>query len=254
VSISDFDRDRTIRELRDRYAREALTEEEFDQSVTAALHAQTRAELAQLVQRETPHPRQVAVNSHADTAERQRVERHLAAGEWIEWIGRPDPSKHFNRGDVFLVPFSLLWGGFAIFWEAAAIKSGGPFFIVWGFAFVLVGLYMIGGRFIYKQRRRRRTTYAVTNRRTLRIVERARGETVDARYLRSLSSVSTHVGSDGHGTIELDGSGPFPPWRADSGMELFGWGRYGPLGLSFSDIEDARGVADLIESLRDQQA
>jgi hypothetical protein len=57
------------------------------------------------------------------------VDRQLSAGERVAWMGRPDPTKHFNAGDLYLVPFSILWAGFAIFWEATAIASGAsPFF------------------------------------------------------------------------------------------------------------------------------
>jgi hypothetical protein len=31
------------------------------------------------------------------------VEQHLSPGERIEAVGRPDPTKHFTRGDVFLI-------------------------------------------------------------------------------------------------------------------------------------------------------
>jgi len=74
------------------------------------------------------------------------VERHLSSAEQIEWVGRPDPAKHFTRGDVFLIPFSIMWGGFSIFWEASVITGGaGPFFALWGIPFVAIGLYFIFG-------------------------------------------------------------------------------------------------------------
>ena len=45
----------------------------------------------------------------------------LLREEKILWSGQPDTSVHFTRADIFLVPFSLLWGGFAIFWELGAL-------------------------------------------------------------------------------------------------------------------------------------
>src|SRR5256714_15111334 len=148
LSMSDAQREREIRALRERYARGDLTSEELDEKLDALFAGRPSSELA----------------------EPDAVERHLSAGERVEWVGRPDPAKHFTRGDVFLVPFSIMWGGFSIFWEASAIGGAGPFFALWGIPFVVIGLYFIFGRFIYKARRKRRTIYAVTNRRVMTIV------------------------------------------------------------------------------------
>jgi hypothetical protein len=57
---------------------------------------------------------------------RAQLEPNLLPDEALLWWGRPDPAKHLGRNDIFLVPFSLAWGGFAIFWEIGALQSGGP--------------------------------------------------------------------------------------------------------------------------------
>ncbi len=33
----------------------------------------------------------------------------------------PNPNKIFHSADWFMIPFSLLWGGFAVFWEARVL-------------------------------------------------------------------------------------------------------------------------------------
>jgi hypothetical protein len=44
----------------------------------------------------------------------------LLSDEAIEWTGRPNPAVVFHREDLYMIPFSLLWGGFAIFWLLGA--------------------------------------------------------------------------------------------------------------------------------------
>ena len=251
--MTEAERERAIRSLQERYARGALTNEEFDEKLDKTFAAKSHAELAELLPdhadwADTAPPEIVASGSDLDT-----VERHLSSGERIEWVGRPDPAKHFTRGDVFLVPFSIMWGGFSIFWEASVIAGGaGPFFAAWGIPFVVIGLYFIFGRFIYKARRKRRTIYAVTSRRVMTIVRGRHDQSVDATYLHSVPNISTSAVSNGRGSVEFGLSSPMTGWYENSGMELFARGQMASSGVSFYDIEDPRGVADLVERLRDE--
>jgi hypothetical protein len=74
----------------------------------------------------------------------------------------------FSSADLFLVPFSIMWGGFAVFWEGTAIASGAPlFFMVWGIPFVAMGCYVVFGRFVFKRRKKLRTAYGLTADRAL---------------------------------------------------------------------------------------
>jgi hypothetical protein len=91
----------------------------------------------------------------------------------------------------------------------------------------------------------------VTDRRVLAIVRGRRGESVDAANLRSIPSVSTVVGADGSGSVEFGPSSPAGRFYGNTGMELFARGQASGALVSFLDIADARGVADLVERLRD---
>ncbi|QPC84688.1 hypothetical protein G4Y79_10015 [Phototrophicus methaneseepsis] len=93
---------------------------------------------------------------------------YLMDDENILWMDQPSSRKLLSPNDIFLIPFSLMWGGFAIFWTLSAASSGAPFFFVlWGVPFVVVGQYFIWGRFVYKYFRREQTFYAITSRRVL---------------------------------------------------------------------------------------
>ncbi|WP_296743372.1 PH domain-containing protein [Mesorhizobium sp.] len=88
--------------------------------------------------------------------------------ERILWGGTPVQGLLFSSRDIFLIPFSLLWCGFAVFWTYTATKQGAPlFFKLWGSMFVCIGLFIVFGRFAFDAWLRRRMYYAVTNRRVL---------------------------------------------------------------------------------------
>jgi hypothetical protein len=99
------------------------------------------------------------------TAEtRHELQRELAPQEKLLWVGQPRQGLLLRSADLFLIPFSLLWGGFAVFWEASVVRTGAPFFFkLWGVPFVLVGIYIVFGRFFADARQRRRTFYGVTD-------------------------------------------------------------------------------------------
>jgi hypothetical protein len=142
-----------------------------------------------------------------------------------------------------------MWGGFAIVWETLAIGSGNVFPMIWGIPFVAIGLYFIFGRFIYKASRKRRTTYAVTDKRVLEIVRGLQGgESVNATYLSAIPAISTSTTSGGYGSVEFGAGSPRYARYGNTGMEFLGRGQ--PSGLCFYDIPDPRSVADLVERLR----
>jgi hypothetical protein len=99
---------------------------------------------------------------------REQVQAYLRPGEELLWCGRPDPAVIFGPGDLSVVPFSILWLAFAIFWESGVIRSGaGPLPEIWGIPFIAIGAYALFGRFIYKRISKKRTVYAITRSRAI---------------------------------------------------------------------------------------
>jgi hypothetical protein len=98
----------------------------------------------------------------------ETVRPYLRADEHVLWAGGPDPNRILSSTDAFVVPFSLMWSGFAFYWEASVIHDDAPiFFKLWGLPFVLFGVYFVVGRFFVKRRRQQKTAYAITDQRAL---------------------------------------------------------------------------------------
>lgn len=136
---------------------------------------------------------------------RVALQPYLLSGETLRWTGRPGGGLLLTAADALLIPFSLLWGGFAIFWETTVLTSrAGGFFSLFGIPFVCVGLYLIVGRFFVDAWARSRTLYGLTDRRAL-ILKSVPGGGITTVDLRAAGGIRFRPGKDGNGTIDLGG-------------------------------------------------
>ncbi len=128
----------------------------------------------------------------------------LLKGEKLLWTGKPARGLLFTPQDWFWIPFSLMWCGFAIFWEATVVSSpkSPDFMKLWGVPFVLVGLYMVVGRFVLDAWLRRGARYAVTNKRVL-ISRPWPFASFSAMGLRQAPDIVLTVNANGRGTIRF---------------------------------------------------
>jgi hypothetical protein len=185
------------------------------------------------------------------------IQPELTSGESFVWAGQPNTGVIFHREDLFLIPFSLLWGGFAIFWEAGVSgllgfgnRSGGTwsFGILWGIPFVLIGQYLIWGRFIYTAWLKRRTYYAVTHRRVI-VVQNSWKRQLASAYIDTLPTLIKEGGSNGIGILRFAQSEPMS-------SRSRGWGAWNGLSVgsvpTFMDIEDVDSVYRLVSDLREK--
>ena len=175
----------------------------------------------------------------------QAVRAQLESGEQLIWSGQPRQGLLLRPSDAFMIPFSLLWGGFAIFWEAAAILSGAPvFFWLFGVPFVLIGLYLIFGRFFTDARTRAATFYGLTNDRII-ITSGKHGKRVQSLSLSTLGDITLDERGDGSGTITFAVAGNPLGRRGNFGaMPGVGMGRQTP--PSFEMIPQAKKVYEMI--------
>ncbi|MGY4396863.1 hypothetical protein ACVWZA_002048 [Sphingomonas sp. UYAg733] len=173
----------------------------------------------------------------------------LLPGEHIRWSGQPARGIVFSVQDIFLIPFSLMWCGFAIFWTFGATSSGAPaFFTLWGLMFVTVGSYFVVGRFAVDAWLRSRTRYVVTDRRIL--IERAPPFSASAAIgLAQLPDLALREGRNGRGTIR------FGPSANAFGNRSFGiWSPTLDPTPQFIAIDDVRGVYNLIQRLANDRS
>jgi hypothetical protein len=127
----------------------------------------------------------------------------LGTNETILWTGRPPEGIIFRASDIFLIPFSILWFGFAIFWEGSVITSSAPLlFRLWGIPFLFVGLYISIGRFFIDSRKRKNTIYAITPERIM-IKAGIFSSEINSISIRTLSGVTFTTKSNDSGTIIL---------------------------------------------------
>lgn len=128
---------------------------------------------------------------------------NLTANERFVWVGKPKTGIMLRSSDAFLIPFSIFWAGFAIFWEATALGTGAPFFFkLSGLPFVCVGLYITIGRFFIDAKKRGNTLYGITNDRII-IKSGIFSQEVKSLNIRSISDISFNQKKDNSGTIML---------------------------------------------------
>jgi hypothetical protein len=186
-----------------------------------------------------------------------QLQPHLRPNERLLWCGRPDPRVWFTAADAFMIPFSILWGGFAIFWEVGV--SGGPIFaVIWGIPFVAIGLYMIFGRFFYKHYRKKRTCYGITDQRALVAIgpgfltdSPLRDQPITARRSRDGRHATVIIGTVTTGLRRAGGYHAAGSFYANTGLELLA--RHTAMPIAFYDVEDADAMLSAMDQARGPQ-
>jgi len=164
----------------------------------------------------------------------------------------PNPNIIFHSDDWISIPFAVFWTAFTVFWEQGAMntnsKSGGRdwFFMVWGIPFIAFGIYMLAGRFVLDAWLKRRTYYALTNRRAL-VVQEGWTTKTSSIYLESIPQIEFE--GDATGTIWL---GPKYPVVAPRGRRTRDLSRFSVGDVPvFADIDDVTTVHRQILQLRE---
>lgn len=166
----------------------------------------------------------------------------FAPGEHIIWQGQPAQGIRLAPQDAFAIPFAAVWLFIVVAgcWVAITgdTENVDPFFYIMMPLFLLLGLYMLIGRFVVDKVGRRRTHYHLTNQRAL-IESGLFRQSRRSVSLAAVPEIRFRAGRKGRGTVQFGSSGPFgmlpPSWPGAS--------QYLP--PAFDDIEAAEHVYGL---------
>lgn len=171
------------------------------------------------------------------------LQQYLDTNEKLIWAGQPKKGVVFRTFDIFLIPFSLLWSGFAVFWVVMAAKTSIAF-AMFGIPFVVVGLILVIGRFFLDSKQRDGTYYGLTEERII-IKTGLFKKTIKSLNIRALSDIEYTEKSDGSGTINIGPKNPFT--MPGNGMDWWPGVKFNP---SLDMIQDVKKVYSKIIELQ----
>lgn len=123
--------------------------------------------------------------------------------EYVLWKGRPGKGNIMSSKDRAMLPFSLVWLAFSLFFESMIITAQAPLpFIMFGMVFVLIGLYLLYVVFFQRAFARKKTLYVVTNKKLI-IKE---GNEINIYQPTELPPMKIEMYKNGNGTIYFSSS------------------------------------------------
>ncbi|HTK85120.1 MAG TPA: hypothetical protein VL625_08550 [Patescibacteria group bacterium] len=181
------------------------------------------------------------------SAAEQFLIKELKKGEKLLWSGIPLQGLRMTGNEFYEIPFSLMWIGFCFFWQGSAVMHylqkrdlGSIFMVFWGVPFLLMGFYMLIGRYLHESYQRSRTYYGVTSDRIIILINGKTDQEAKSISLRNLDEMSVTERKNGNGDI------------------LFGRNSVGRHGSSLNDaprfapIAEVRKVYDLIKQAQQE--
>src|SRR5207237_9018675 len=94
-----------------------------------------------------------------------RVDAELAPGERLVWTGQPRPDLA-ARPAFCLLPFGIVFGGFAVVWMVMAGVVTAGFLAPCGLPFLAIGIWLMFSP-LWLRRMARNTAYGLTDRRAV---------------------------------------------------------------------------------------
>ena len=164
------------------------------------------------------------------------ADMHIGHEDRVLWKGRPEKGVTLTSRELSTIPFGLVFAAFAIFWIVVVLSTGAPPMIaLFGAPFVIIGLYLAGGRLIVNEFMKKNTAYVITN----KAIIRKRGSRVDIWYGRDLSNMQVYSHKNGTTSFIFTTVHVHPGARHGTTTRYFG----------IENVRDARDVSEAIKQI-----
>jgi len=131
----------------------------------------------------------------------------LLPGERVLWRGRPFTGFVLRPSDLFQIPFSLAWSGFAISSSVSAWRTRADLpMTIFAILVASTALYLTIGRFLLDIHLRKHMAYLVTDRRVI-IDRQGPWPKTTSLDIRRLPEIEIEERPDGSGTIRFGAAG-----------------------------------------------
>jgi hypothetical protein len=192
------------------------------------------------------------------------IGKYLLEEEKVIWVGKSAIKKIFTAKDVLLIPISSVFFIAALLVELSSIimiidpagsqqksasSSMGVGLAIGGMLFVFITFYISIGRFILKKDYKKKSIYAVTDKRVFVILKYGKQEKLIESHLNKISDIHISVQKCGNGTLEFG--------EIDSINKIFNRSMlYEALTYPneeipiFYDIDDAEKIYTLVNNLK----
>ena len=141
----------------------------------------------------------------------REIQGELGLGERLLWAGQPRPGVLFRRSDFLMIPMGCFFLAFSLFWELNALQipvgNAGQIFPIFGIPFILVGLYLVVGRFFLDAALRKNTFYGLSNERII-LLTRFFGKRLTSLPLERLDEIELEENADGCGSVRFGKANP----------------------------------------------
>jgi hypothetical protein len=166
-------------------------------------------------------------------------QNEMLKDEKILWTGQPKKGFVLLGEDIFWILVGLFFIGAVSFMGYNTDLSFIIFLIIFTLPFVLIGLYLVFGIIIYKNYRKNRTYYAVTNQRIIILINSS-NKIVESILINQIPVLKKTVKKDGSGTIQFENTGYIGAGKNSYRIEI----------LSLDNIMDVDTVYRMISDLR----